>query len=38
MDMEAIEMCRDNNIVLASNPPKSRYICNKCGFVDSKYI
>lgn len=27
-------MCRDNTVVLTSNPPKHVYQCNKCGYVE----
>lgn len=27
-------MCRDNTVVLTSNPPKHVYQCNNCGYVE----
>lgn len=31
-------MCRDNQKVLTSYPPKYKYVCNACGNVEYKYI
>ena len=30
-------MCKNNTIVLTSNPPKFIYKCNKCGCVDYQF-
>ena len=27
-------MCKNNMIVLASNPPQYQYCCNKCGHIE----
>lgn len=31
-------MCRDETVNLLSYPPKHKYVCNKCNFVDYKNI
>ena len=31
-------MCRDETIILTSNPPQHRYECNKCHYVTSHHI
>ena len=31
-------MCRNETVVLCSNPPQYKYKCNKCGHIESKYI
>lgn len=31
-------MCRDETVSLLSYPPKHKYVCNKCNFVDYKNI
>lgn len=30
-------MCRNEGIVLASNPPKYEYKCNKCGHIEYQF-
>ena len=30
-------MCRENNVVYASYPPKHRYKCNKCEHTEYRY-
>ena len=27
-------MCRNNMIICTSNPPKNKYKCDKCGYID----
>lgn len=31
-------MCRQNNIVYTSNPPKYMYKCDKCGHIEYRAI
>lgn len=31
-------MCRDEHLTLLSYPPKYKYVCNKCGYIDYKSI
>lgn len=31
-------MCRDESMTYLSYPPKYKYVCNRCGYVDYKHI
>ena len=30
-------MCRDETVICPSNPPKRKYVCDKCGNVEYQY-